>query len=73
MVAVNGPLPLLFKLLLILFELCWFDWLWWLLLLLLAHNGPRDVMSGDDDDESLADFFESLLFEFERAICFITI
>lgn len=65
-VAVSGPLPLLFKLLLL---LCEFVWLWlWLLLLLFAHNGPRDVMSGDDDDESLFDFFESLLFEFERAI-----
>lgn len=30
-------------------------------------------MSGDDDDESLVDFFESLLFEFERAIYFTTV
>lgn len=40
-----------------------------LLLLLFEHNGPRDVISGDDDDESLMDFFESLLFELDRAIC----
>lgn len=31
-------------------------------------NGPRDVMSGDDEDESFTDFFESLLPELERLI-----
>lgn len=64
--AIIGPL---------LFELFILFPRWLLLLLLFAglpfvlvkFNGPRDVMSGDDDAESL-DFLESLLLEFERDI-----